>query len=136
MSNISLGNLSHQLNDLFCEPPLSTITVEKFTEAFQVDSPQSAAFLDYAQNLPLDRLCHLVTFITGKARLPLTVLGEDRMRVSFSGTTSELPMAQNCTHMLILPVLPVSVQRYKNFLRYISMIMEPIFRFDTVYGFA
>ena len=135
-NNLSLWNMVHQLNDLFCEPPAAAITHQGFMSTFQKDSHAAEIFLEYVQGLTQDRLCHLVSFITGKKRLPLLVLGEEIMRVSFTGVTGTLPVAQNCTHMLIMPAPPVSFVHRQAFLQSIATSMETVFRFNTVYGFA
>jgi len=66
-------------------------------------------------------------FITGKKRLPLYDLGEDKISVNWTGNQlNGLPIAQNCTHTLILPLSPDIIT---------PEMLSPIFDFETVYGF-
>lgn len=72
--------------------------------------------------------------MTGKPRLPLPELGESLVSVVWNSdprAVGALPRAQNCTHTLLmphpaLPLAPTDVVR----------ILQPVFEFETVYGFA
>jgi hypothetical protein len=140
MSHIPMHHyVSPELNHIFCEPTQMQVTVANFLLCCQAKSPQDELFFRYVHTLQSQELETLVFFITGKKRLPFWQLGEDKITIHWQdygpGVRSKLPIAQNCTNSLILPCnhLPSS---NPTTLQDLQQLMQPIFHYETVYGFA
>jgi hypothetical protein len=131
MSNIPVLSLESELNQIFCEPLRSIINFASFVNCFQQKSRQDEIFLRYLQKLSHVQIETLLFFITGKKRLPLYDLGEEKISISWNGHQHGLPIAQNCTHTLIMPSGSETAS-----VEILERIMSPIFQFDTVYGFS
>ena len=132
MRRVQMPELVPFLNDMFTEPAQSRLSAEKFTNVFHArQHPEDDQFLEAVQHLPFEQLERLVHYITGKPRLPLMELCEDKITVSWNNRNSTLPIAQNCINSLLMPVLEQPPTAAK-----IIESLRPIFEFDTVYGFA
>lgn len=111
--------------------PTSTVhglTYDGFVAVFRSSSdPRDEKFLQYVSTLSSTELARLVHFVTGNTRLPLTHIGEPAISIVWvNDSNARLPLAQNCTHTLLLPALSSCT---------IAEMMAPVFEFDTVFGF-
>ena len=131
MNRIPMTSLVPELNAMMCEPDRESITFSGFMQCFEQKNREDELFLRYVRTLNPEQVSVLVTFITGKKRLPLYELGEEKISVAWTGEAERLATAQNCTHTLILPCDARNSDVEK-----LAQTMQPIFHFDTVYGFS
>lgn len=129
MNRVSLFSLAPYLNSMFSEPASHVINHDNFLRCFQQQDPEDITFLNYVKTLTPANVEKLLQFITGKRRLPLCEIGEDKISVVWSGERLRLPTAQNCTHTLIMPA-----NARKASTEEITKLMAPVFKFDTVFG--
>lgn len=134
MSHIDLGLVLPHLNAMFCETQRLNPTVPRLVELWEVQHPHDAVLLRALEQLTPDQLQRLVRFITGKSRLPVLEMGEDRLRAAWDDSDfhppQRLPRAQNCTSMLLMPPLPRPVTPET-----LLHVLRPLWEFDTVFGF-
>lgn len=132
MARMPIHNFGlRQLTDIFCEPAVTEqYTYDDFVKVFTVnDVENDNAFLDIVKTLTQAQLTKLVHFITGKKKLPLMFLGEYPIQVKWDGTQDpNIPIAQNCVNTLVFAD-DMDIDNLK-------AVMQVIFEYDTVYGYA
>jgi hypothetical protein len=94
------------INHIFVSDENSNIcNYKNFKEIFiDRDIKKDEMFLKYVETLSQDKLLRLVEFITGKKRLPLLNIGEQKIVVVWcedNGKT-KLPISQNCHNSILL----------------------------------
>lgn len=131
MNHVDLGPMLSHLNGMFCETQQLDLTAANLARVLSLQHDNDYVFLEAVQQLSPDQLQRLVHFITGKPRLPVLEMSENRISVAWGGSRdSTLPRAQNCTNTLLMPHLPVPVTRDR-----VLECLQTLFEFDTVYGF-
>jgi len=131
MHRIPLTSLVGELNGIMCEPERQTVTFESFVQCFEQKAQEDELFLCYVRTCSDEQTLALLSFITGKTRLPLYELGEEKISMVWAGGPGQLPTAQNCTHTLIMPSDANHVD-----VETLGQVLAPIFKFETVYGFS
>lgn len=100
-------------------------TPEQVLKSCVIRLPRDERFEVCVHRLSPEELKRLVRFVTGKGRLPMLRYGESPISVVWSDEPAPMPRAQNCTHTLILPRDTSCVYT----------TLQPVFEFDTVFGF-
>lgn len=104
----------------------AALVVERQCVAEKTKKQPCDFFLTYAASLDAKDLRRVVEFVTGKPRLPLTAYGEPPLTILWVDSPATMPLAQNCTSTLLLP--HHAQQNVREF-------MNPVFHYDTVFGF-
>ena len=122
-------HLMSVMNDMFVLPTSQPVSIESFQANFNRKCEQDDKFLTCVSHMTRKELTLLVKFMTGKTCVPFCHLGEEKLNVTWSDDSFELPKSQTCLHTIILPADQCTSSEN------IRQFLQPIFEYETVFGF-
>lgn len=129
MARINMAHVPNAvITEMFCSTKAIRVTMQSFLKVIDLFADaRNEKLLQVLADWSDDQLTQFVQFITGKPRLPNFDIGEDRIRIMWSGRQEhKLPVAQNCSSTLFMPAT-ISVDEVKQGL-------ETVIAYDSVFG--